>query len=88
MYSDHRGGAQVGKSVGALAGKGRASLKELAAHALHAESPEAEAREDGEDTGAPNQDTNLNTPCCCCGLQLYSPFFPAAPWRTWLTGTA
>ena len=44
-------GAQVGKAVGALAAKGRVSLKELAAHTLRAESPEAEPREDGEDTG-------------------------------------
>ena len=39
--------------MGALAGKGRVSLQELAAHALRAESPEAEPREDGEETGKP-----------------------------------
>lgn len=59
------GGVKVGKSMGALAAKGRVSLKELAAHTLRAESPEAEPREDGEDTGRVLLDHQCRAPCCC-----------------------
>lgn len=45
------GVAQVGVAIGALAAKRRVSLKEMAAHVLRAESPEAD-REEGDDTGA------------------------------------
>ena len=49
--------------MGALAGKERVSLKELASHTLRAESPEAEPREDGEDTGT-SSSASKNGTCC------------------------
>ncbi|CAL8464440.1 g3975 [Coccomyxa elongata] len=41
----------VGQAIGALAAKGVVSLKSLAQYVLEAESPDAEPREEGEDTG-------------------------------------
>lgn len=44
---------QVGQAIGALAAKGVVSLKSLAQYVLEAESPDAEPREENEDTGGP-----------------------------------
>ncbi len=41
----------MGQAIGALAAKGAVSLKSMAQHALTAESPDAEPREEGGDTG-------------------------------------